>query len=83
MCIAWIYVLANELVGLLGTIGLIFHIPSVVLGATVLAWGNSLGGMQQVELHNLLICRYYLKHTSGTERCTAYGYCCLFRRPWI
>ncbi|KXS16791.1 hypothetical protein M427DRAFT_144609 [Gonapodya prolifera JEL478] len=39
--IAWIYVIANELVGILSTMGQILQIPDAILGLTVFAIGNS------------------------------------------
>lgn len=42
--ISWIYALANEVVDLLQAIGIIFNLSDFILGATILAWGNSLGG---------------------------------------
>ena len=43
--VAWIYALANEVVDLLTAIGIIFNLSHLLLGLTVLAWGNSVGGM--------------------------------------
>jgi sodium/potassium/calcium exchanger 6 len=43
--VVWIYIVANEIVNLLQTIGRVVGIPDAVLGLTVLAWGNSIGGM--------------------------------------
>lgn len=45
VAILWIYVAASELVGLLQSLGIAFSIPSVILGATVLAWGNSVSDL--------------------------------------
>lgn len=43
MCIAWIYLLAGELVACLSAVGAVLHIPSSFMGLTILAWGNSIG----------------------------------------
>mmetsp|Transcript_13617 Transcript_13617/g.19844 ORF Transcript_13617/g.19844 Transcript_13617/m.19844 type:complete len:791 (+) Transcript_13617:139-2511(+) len=41
----WIDTIADVLVNLLSFLGIICHIPSSIMGLTVLAWGNSMGDM--------------------------------------
>lgn len=40
----WINAAATELVNILRTLGIIFELSNTVLGLTLLAWGNSIGG---------------------------------------
>lgn len=39
----WIDTLASEVVGVISLVASLFHIPSSLMGLTMLAWGNSLG----------------------------------------
>ena len=41
--VMWISAVAQELVSLLNALGLMLNISPVILGLTILAWGNSLG----------------------------------------
>jgi sodium/potassium/calcium exchanger 6 len=43
--VTWIAMVADQLVAVLQSMGVILGIPTFVLGATVLAWGNSVGDL--------------------------------------
>ena len=43
--VVWIYLVANEIVSLLKTFGIIFGLSDAILGLTILAWGNSIGDL--------------------------------------
>lgn len=45
IAISWVSLVANEVVGILKALGVIFHISDAVLGLTVFAVGNSLGDL--------------------------------------
>lgn len=45
MSVAWAYVIANEVLSLLVSAGIILSLDSAALGVTVLAWGNSISDL--------------------------------------
>lgn len=40
----WINAAATEVVNILRSLGVVFRLSNTVLGLTLLAWGNSIGG---------------------------------------
>ncbi|XP_064459628.1 mitochondrial sodium/calcium exchanger protein-like isoform X2 [Ornithodoros turicata] len=53
VAVFWIYGLANEVVSLLKTVGIVIGLSDAFLGMTVLAWGNSIGDF----ISNLAVAR--------------------------
>ncbi|XP_067651064.1 mitochondrial sodium/calcium exchanger protein-like isoform X2 [Haliotis asinina] len=45
VAVVWIYSVANEIVNILQTFGIVFNISNAILGLTFLAWGNSIGDL--------------------------------------
>ncbi|CAC5384113.1 SLC24A6 [Mytilus coruscus] len=45
LAVVWIYIIANEIVNILQTFGIVFNISDAILGLTLLAWGNSIGDL--------------------------------------
>ncbi|KAG0262502.1 hypothetical protein DFQ27_002298 [Actinomortierella ambigua] len=45
VAITWIYLVANEVVGILQAFGMIFRVSDAILGLTIFAMGNSLGDL--------------------------------------
>ena len=45
VAVVWIYAIANEIVNILQTFGIVFNISNAILGLTLLAWGNSIGDL--------------------------------------
>jgi len=45
IAISWVSLIANEVVGVLKALGIIFHISDAIMGLTVFAIGNSLGDL--------------------------------------
>ncbi|KAK4406579.1 Cation/calcium exchanger 5 [Sesamum angolense] len=45
MSVFWISTVAGELLNCLAALGVLLHLPSALLGLTVLAWGNSVGDL--------------------------------------
>jgi sodium/potassium/calcium exchanger 6 len=42
--VIWIDLIANEIMAVLFTFGVVFQLSDAILGLTILAWGNSVGG---------------------------------------
>ena len=46
--VLFINAIANEVINILETLGIMFSLSDTILGLTILAWGNSLGGQIQI-----------------------------------
>jgi Ca2+/Na+ antiporter len=46
-------VIANEVVGLLRTLGLVTQIDESIMGLTIFAFGNSLGGKSNIRCYHV------------------------------
>jgi len=44
VAVIWIDFIANEIMAVLFTFGVVFQLSDAILGLTILAWGNSVGG---------------------------------------
>ena len=44
LAVLTINIIANEIIDILQAIGVIYNLSDTILGLTILAWGNSLGG---------------------------------------
>lgn len=60
LSILWIYLLAHELVAILQALGKLLSISDVILGATVLAWGSSVGD----TVSNILVAKQGFPQTA-------------------
>lgn len=47
----WINTVASEVVSVLHLLGIVLRLSNTVLGLTLLAWGNSIGGTQTLVPH--------------------------------
>ncbi|KAJ1919604.1 hypothetical protein H4219_001852 [Mycoemilia scoparia] len=43
--LSWIYIIADEMVAILQTIGIVFNMSEDILGLTILGWGNTIGDL--------------------------------------
>lgn len=88
----WINAAATELVNILRTLGIIFQLSNTVLGLTLLAWGNSIGGKGSAVLQcrpmctrppgisqglPFSLCRHLLGPHHGTAGLSPHGLLCL------
>lgn len=44
VAVIWINLIASEIMAVLFTFGVVFQLSDAILGLTILAWGNSVGG---------------------------------------
>ncbi|XP_053443219.1 mitochondrial sodium/calcium exchanger protein isoform X2 [Nycticebus coucang] len=70
----WINAAATEVVNILRSLGVVFRLSNTVLGLTLLAWGNSIGG--DSGLGGVLGC--LLRFHTGSPGIPTHGILCLF-----
>jgi sodium/potassium/calcium exchanger 6 len=82
----WIFLLANEMVGLLQALGTIFDISEAIMGLTIFALGNSVGDLvanTAIAKVSLLFFAIGTKVTNilcNIDGLPYYGYFCLLCR---
>ena len=58
----WINTAASEVVSVLHMLGIVFSLSNTVLGLTLLAWGNSIGGENTLSLSHSLSLNHIHTH---------------------
>ena len=55
VAVVWIDFIANEIMAVLFTFGVVFQLSDAILGLTILAWGNSVGGKSYSNTYQLIL----------------------------